>query len=85
MVHDPEPVVANLPAGQMEARGLVLPAAHAYPAAQFPLHVATFMATVDPYLPAGHGRHAGNPLRLYVPAEQAPAQRAVVAPLLVPL
>ena len=53
-VHVPDPPTLYLPATQIEAVGLVDPAAHAYPALQFPLHAGVVRPEVAPYVPAGH-------------------------------
>jgi hypothetical protein len=53
-VHVPDPPTLYLPATQIEAVGLVDPAAHAYPALQFPLHAGVVRPEVVPYVPAGH-------------------------------
>ncbi len=48
------------------------PAAHAYPALQFPLHVSTDKPAVDPKRPAGHGAvHEGDVSPLVFPNRPA--------------
>ena len=57
----------------MDAVLFVLPAAHAYPAVQFPLHTLVFSANVAPNTPPGHGTHADQPLKLYCPGQHGNA------------
>jgi hypothetical protein len=66
-VHTPAPAREYLPSGHSNAVAVDDPAAHAYPAAQFPVHVATAIAVVPPKRPAGHREHDPSPTRLYRP------------------
>ena len=72
VVHTPAPTPLYCPAAHIAAVAFVLPAAHACPALQFPLHAALVRAGVAPNVPAGHGPlHAAlvKPETLpYVPA-----------------
>jgi hypothetical protein len=51
-VHTPCPPVLNFPGGHAAAVAVVDPAAHAYPAAQSPLHAAVCRPRAEPNLPA---------------------------------
>ena len=64
-VHTPAPAREYLPTGHVAAVAVDDPAAHAYPAVQFPVHVSLGMAAVAPYRPAGHREHDPAPTRLY--------------------
>ncbi len=78
-VHTPAPAREYLPTGHSNAVALDDPLTHAYPAAQFPVHVATAIAAVPPYRPAGHREHDPAPTRLYRPVGHVNAV-AVVDP-----
>jgi hypothetical protein len=66
-----------VPTGQVAAVALRDPAAHAYPAAQLPLHAAVVRPALDPYLPPGHGVQDPAPPSLYVPAPHRNAVECV--------
>ena len=72
-VHVPLPPLLNHPDGHVDAVRLVEPAAHAYPAAQLPLHVSSTASDALPNRPAGHGRHAPAPPNAYWPATHGTA------------
>ena len=72
-VHTPCRPVLYFPGTHTAAVALVDPAAHAYPAAQSPLHVATDTPGVDPNCPATHVVHTPAPPSEYVPAGQMDA------------
>ena len=55
LLHDPAPPTLYEPTPHIAAVALVDPAAHAYPALQFPVHVAFTMPDAAPYTPAAHG------------------------------
>jgi hypothetical protein len=67
-LHIHAPPKLYLPEVHTAAVKLVDPSAHAYPAAQSPLHVAVVSPATDPYLPPGHAVHDPAPPTLYVPA-----------------
>ncbi len=80
-LHDPAPARLYCLVGHTDAVALVDPAAHAYPAVQFPLQVAVFRpsSVVLNQVPAGQLLHDPAPVRLYRPAGQMDAV-ALVAP-----
>ena len=67
-MQDAEPLTLNVPTAHTTAVADVLPAAHAYPAVQLPLHDAVVSPGVAPYRPAPHAVHTAAPPKLYVPA-----------------
>ena len=86
--HTLVPAREYLPAGHVEAVGLVDPAAHTYPALQLPEHPGDDRPATDPYRPAAHGAvHDATPMfgvAPYRPALQllhtpAPAREYVPA------
>jgi hypothetical protein len=74
-VQVPAPARLYCPAGHMNGAALVDPAAHAYPAAQRPLHVEVFSPVTEALnqVPAGHAEHATAAERLYWPAGHSTA------------
>ena len=67
-VHDAAAVSEYLPAAHIDAVALVDPAAHAYPAAQLPLHTGDDRPGTAPYRPAAHKMHDAAPTSEYLPA-----------------
>jgi hypothetical protein len=78
-VHDDDPASEYLPAGHTDAVALVDPAAHAYPAAQLPLHAADDRPATAPYRPAAHAAvHAADVSP--VPSPNRPAGHSTHSP-----
>jgi hypothetical protein len=63
-VHEPDPLMLNLPTGHTNAVGDVDPEGQENPALQLPLQLALAMADTAPYRPAGHGLHTPEAARL---------------------
>jgi hypothetical protein len=63
-VHAP---ALNVPAEHINAVGVVDPGTHAYPALQFPEHIADVSPAMDPNRPAGHCVHNDTAPRLNLP------------------
>jgi hypothetical protein len=77
--HDPHPDSEYRPGEQMDAEGLVDPAAHAYPALQLAVQLDTGRPDTDPYRPASQGPlHAA--LGMAVVAPNSPALQLVQTP-----
>ena len=65
LVHTADRLTLYVPTGHSSAVALVLPAAHAYPAVQLPLHAAVAAPGVAPNVPPGHNVQALAPAKLY--------------------
>ena len=66
-VHTRAPDNEYFPTGQMDAWEEDDPAAHLYPAVQFPEHAALGRPGVPPYKPAAQSMHTVAPVREYLP------------------
>ena len=67
-LHELAPTREYCPLGHRNAVEEVDPAAHAYPAVQFPEQAAVVMLAFIPYWPAEQLEHTPAPSKLYVPA-----------------
>ena len=75
------PVTLYVPAAHITAVSLTLPAGHAKPAVQVPLHTADVSPVVLPYLPPGHGAvHAADDSAVAAPYTPALQLVQVTAP-----
>jgi hypothetical protein len=73
MLQDAAPDRLYVPGRHIAAVAMVDPDAHAYPAAQRPLHAGDVTPAADPYVPPGHAVHDPAPPSLYVPASHSTA------------